>query len=55
MEIRKNLSPDKSDLDLLNSNFQDYVASIYPQLPDESEDRPIGTILYHMKKRLDGR
>lgn len=39
MNISKTLSPNQSELDDLNRNFQDYVASIYPQLPDESEDR----------------
>ncbi len=39
MEIEKLLSPKKSDLAKLDSNFWNYVSTKYPDLPDESKDK----------------
>ena len=39
MEIRKILSPSKSELARLNSKFWDFVLSKAPNLPAESEDK----------------
>ncbi len=39
MQIKKLLSPTKTDLSELNQNFRKYVLSQFPGLPDETEDK----------------
>ena len=53
IELKRNLQPGENDPAPLRQRFLEFVQAGMPGLPGEDEDRPIGTLLYHMKKRLD--
>lgn len=54
MEIRKLLSPAASELEQLTNCFQDYLASEYPQLAHESEDKKFLFSAYQQTVMIGG-